>query len=104
MRVRVPPGSLLQKFDDVHDDQPNAITHQQASEIARFITEGKDKNIFVNCHAGVCRSGAIVEILLALGWKQLDNDFAEQRIPNTTVFHKIRKQFPELLQSWKHNE
>lgn len=90
-------------FDDVDDDEPHTITVEQAQQIAEFINEAKklEKNVWVHCHAGICRSGAVVEVLLLLGWHFVDNDFSESRIPNKTVFNRIRQQFPELRYSWE---
>lgn len=95
---------LFEKFDDTTDYlDRKSITNEQAKEIAEFIDEAKlrNKNVYVNCHAGICRSGAIVEVLGLLGW-DIQNQLVESpgRIPNSLVFDKVRKHFPSLKQSW----
>lgn len=108
---------LFTNFQDVdldtggHIETPKAaaalaklggITLAQAEEIADFIKEGRalGKNIFANCHAGMCRSGAVVRVLLELGFEEQKYSGQPTRIPNIFVYNRIRKHFPELNQSW----
>ena len=78
------------------------ITNDQALQIATFIKEARDlkKNVWANCHAGICRSGAVVSLLVDLGWEYADSAESPGRIPNHLVYDKVRKHFPELKQSW----
>lgn len=78
-----------------------AITDAQADQIAEFIVEAREAkaNVIVNCHAGICRSGAVVRILGELGW-HIDGRFSPERRPNMLVYSKLRKRFNELAQSW----
>lgn len=106
-KVKAPFNRILFiHFDDVEEDleflNEKAITEQQAKIIADFIKKAQatDKNVWVNCHAGMCRSGAIVEVLALLGW-QIVEGFSPQRIPNRLVFNLVRQQFDELLNSWE---
>lgn len=59
-----------------------------AEETVRFIAEAKKlkKNVWVHCHAGVCRSGAIVEFLIDQGWKLKDHELVPGRVPNPRVY------------------
>lgn len=77
------------------------ITDAQAEQIADFIKEARTlkKNVWVNCHAGMCRSGAVVRVLSELGW-ELADEHSPERIPNLLVYNKVRKHFEELNQSW----
>jgi hypothetical protein len=79
-----------------------AITEAQAEQIAEFIKEARDlkKNVWVNCHAGHCRSGAIVRLLIELGWEEQQYPAQPVRIPNMLVYRRVRKHFIELSQSW----
>lgn len=79
-----------------------AITDAQAEQIADFIKEARDggKNVWVNCHAGICRSGAVVRLLTELGWEDERYQGQPDRIPNLLVYNKIKRHFPELQQSW----
>jgi hypothetical protein len=95
---------LFMQFQDTNNTDPmaNGITDAQALEIAEFIKDAKHfkKNVWVNCHAGVCRSGAIVSLLIDLGWEFQDSSMSPMRIPNYLVFKKVSSHFDELKQSW----
>ena len=93
---------LFLKFNDTQKIGEGEISDAQALEIATFIKEAKarQKNIWVNCHAGICRSGAIASLLIDLGWEYADSAESPGRIPNHLVYDKVRKHFPELKQSW----
>jgi hypothetical protein len=95
---------LFQKFDDTNDEiNGNAIAAYQAAQIAAFIKEARElkKNVWVNCHAGICRSGAVVSLLGDLGWEIVNHPESPGRIPNHLVYTKVRKNFPELTNSWE---
>lgn len=79
-----------------------AITDAQAGQIAEFITDAREqqKNVWVNCHAGMCRSGAVVRLLIELGWEEKTYYGQPVRKPNLLVYNRIRKYFPELHQAW----
>jgi protein-tyrosine phosphatase len=70
--------------------------------MANFIMKARalNKNVWVHCHAGVCRSGAVVEVLSLLGWT-VSSQYSPRRIPNTHVFKLLRLQFEELKNSWE---
>lgn len=93
---------LFLKFNDVNETGRHGINIDQGAEIARFIKDARkqEKNVWVNCHAGICRSGAIVSLLIDLGWEYQDSDQSPGRIPNHMVYDTVRKHFPELKQSW----
>ena len=94
---------LYMKFDDVSDQRNrNSIDGQQSLEIANFIAEARcqQKNVWANCHAGICRSGAVVSLMIDLGWEDAKNPGSPGRIPNTLVYNEIRKHFPEVRHSW----
>lgn len=69
------------------------ISNYQAKRIAEIIQKAKEDNvdIFVHCTAGVSRSGAVVEAGLLYGF-QLPKDHRYGRIPNKTVYNKIRRE------------
>lgn len=105
--ARVTPGYfdkiLYLMFDDVNEDTPRALSDGVAYDIAEFIKVARDlkKNVWVNCHAGICRSGALVSLMIDLGWEDAKAFGSPERIPNTRVYNKVRKNFPELLNSWE---
>jgi protein-tyrosine phosphatase len=90
-------------FMDVEDETHlMAFTDEQAAEMANIIRYAKSmgKNLYVNCHAGICRSGAVVRVLSLLGWELNAYPGRPFVRPNMLVFHRLRRQFPELSQSW----
>jgi len=82
------------KFLDVehHDGiiYNDAITHEDAKIIADALKMALDKcmNVVVHCHAGVCRSGAVAEVGVMLGFQ----DTATFRVPNLLVKSRLMEQ------------
>lgn len=78
------------RFEDTEEDTEEAISDKQAQEIADLLRKAKNQhmNVIVHCHAGLCRSGAVVECGLFLGFNPPD----KIRIPNTLVKKKIMKE------------
>ena len=76
------------KFDDVLDG-PTACTDLQAQEIANALQRAKEQhmNVIVHCFAGLCRSGAVAEVGIMLGFNPPDCI----RIPNSAVKNKMLK-------------
>lgn len=101
---------LLEKFKEVHqfkffdseDESPTSISDQQAIEISKILLNAKNNNydVIVHCHAGICRSGAVAECALLLGFEIPEDIELHKRIPNTLVFNKIRKALG-FLYSWE---
>ena len=67
-----------------------AITQEQANELVRLLQHAlaNRMNVVVHCHAGVCRSGAVCEVGVMLGF----DDTEAFRSPNLLVKHKMMKQ------------
>lgn len=65
------------------------ISDEQATEIVRLLNHALDNcmNVLVHCHAGICRSGAVVEVGSMLGFTPTDR----YRQPNLRVKHKMMK-------------
>lgn len=63
------------------------ISDAQAQEIVALLQHALDKhmNVVVHCTAGICRSGAVAEIGVMLGFQ----DCERFRIPNLRVKHKL---------------
>lgn len=66
-----------------------AITQDQADEIVRLLQHALDNkmNVVVHCFAGVCRSGAVAQFGVELGF----NDCEKYRVPNTLVLDKLHR-------------
>ena len=64
-----------------------AITDEDAQGIAEDLKYALDNhmNVIVHCHMGVCRSGAVAEVGVMLGFR----DTEAFRIPNTMVKRKL---------------
>ena len=65
------------------------ITDQQAKEIVGLLQHAFDNkmNVVVHCMAGLCRSGAVAEVGVMMGF----NDTERTRIPNLRVKHRMMK-------------
>lgn len=74
--------------DDNYPDEAK-ITDQQAQELVRLLQHALEQrmNVIVHCHAGVCRSGAVAEVGVMLGFQ----DTEAFRSPNLLVKHKMMK-------------
>jgi predicted protein tyrosine phosphatase len=73
------------------DDFPEEAkcTDEQAVEIVRLLQHALDNhmNVVVHCTAGICRSGAVCELGVMLGF----NDCERFRSPNLRVKHRMMK-------------
>lgn len=79
------------KFDDTEDIfDMNSITTGQSIAIASILRDclANGVNIIVHCFAGICRSGAVVEVAELIGFNKCE----KARIPNTLVKRKIMDQ------------
>lgn len=67
-----------------------AITDAQAAELVAILQYAKhhNKNVVVHCHAGICRSGAVAEVGVMMGF----DDAKAFRAPNLRVKHKMMQQ------------
>jgi predicted protein tyrosine phosphatase len=66
------------------------ISDAQAEQIVALLQRALDDrmNVVVHCMAGICRSGAVVEVGVMMGF----NDCEKYRQPNLRVKHKLMKQ------------
>lgn len=66
-----------------------AITQARADELVRLLKRAEDQhmNVVVHCVAGICRSGAVCEIGVMMGFR----DTEVFRSPNLLVKHKMMK-------------
>lgn len=66
-----------------------AVTDEQAAELVRLLKFALENrmDVVVHCHAGVCRSGAVAEVGVMLGFR----DAEAFRSPNLLVKHKMMK-------------
>ena len=65
------------------------VTDDQAAELVRLLQHALDNHmdVIVHCVAGVCRSGAVCEVGVMMGFQDTE-DF---RSPNLMVKHKMMK-------------
>lgn len=65
------------------------IQDEQAAELVRLLQRAQENhmNVVVHCHAGICRSGAVVEVASIMGFTPTD----KYRQPNLRVKHKMMK-------------
>jgi len=81
------------QFLDIEDDNllvsDYGITDEQAERIVELLKHAQENrmNVVVHCFAGVCRSGAVAEVGVMMGF--LDTE--SFRLPNTRVKTKLLK-------------
>jgi predicted protein tyrosine phosphatase len=90
------------KFLDIEDDGMSndgsgtaidmswgMVTDEQAADLVKLLKRAEDEhmNIVVHCVAGVCRSGAVCEVGVMMGFR----DTEAFRSPNLLVKHKMMK-------------
>jgi predicted protein tyrosine phosphatase len=81
------------EFLDAEDadsfDDDFKISDGQAQKLVTLLQEAlaSSMNVLVHCHAGICRSGAVVEVGTMLGFTATDR----YRQPNMRVKHKMMK-------------
>ena len=65
------------------------VTDAQAEQLVNLLKHALDKrmNVIVHCVAGVCRSGAVCEVGVMMGFQ----DPGDYRSPNLMVKHKMMK-------------
>jgi predicted protein tyrosine phosphatase len=65
------------------------IQDEQAKQIVELLKRAIEKrmNVVVHCHAGICRSGAVVEVATIMGFTPSDR----YRQPNLRVKQKMMK-------------
>ena len=81
------------EFLDAEDadgfDDDFKISDAQAQKLVTLLKFAIDMhvNVVVHCHAGICRSGAVVEVASILGFTPVE----KLRIPNIRVKHRMMK-------------
>ena len=80
---------FLDAEDEDNFEDECKIQDDQAVEIVRLLQRAQENamNVGVHCHAGICRSGAVVEGAEIMGFVPSDR----YRQPNLRVKHKLRK-------------
>lgn len=65
------------------------ISDEQAQKLVTLLKFALENNVnvVVHCHAGICRSGAVVEVATMMGFTATDRF----RMPNLRVKHKMMK-------------
>jgi rhodanese-related sulfurtransferase len=78
----------LEKSDDCINDAWK-VSDEQAEQLVKLLIHALEKrmDVVVHCHAGICRSGAVAEIGVMLGFA----DAEAFRSPNLLVKHKMMK-------------
>jgi len=70
-------------------DESWRCSQEQANELVRLLQHALDNrmNVVVHCYAGICRSGAVCEVGVMMGF----NDTERFRSPNLLVKHRMMK-------------
>jgi len=79
----------IEKDDHVFDEAFRC-TQKQASDLVRLLQHALelDMNVTVHCFAGICRSGAVAEVGVMMGFE----DTGRYRQPNLLVKHQMMKE------------
>jgi predicted protein tyrosine phosphatase len=82
------------EFLDIEDNDYSMeegwkVSDEQAEQLVRLLQKALDNrmNVVVHCTAGVCRSGAVCEVGVMMGF----DDCERFRSPNLRVKHKMMK-------------
>ena len=77
------------EVNDYTIDEKFRCSDEQAADLVQLLQHALEKrmNVVVHCHAGVCRSGAVCEVGVIMGF----NDTEAFRSPNLLVKHKMMK-------------
>ena len=80
---------FLDAEDEDKFDDDFKISDSQADALVALLQRALDNsmNVVVHCHAGICRSGAVVEVASMMGFTPTDR----YRQPNLRVKHKMMK-------------
>ena len=80
---------FLDAEDEDRFEDEAKISDEQAQQLVDLLKHAQEKhmNVVVHCHAGICRSGAVVEVASMMGFTPADR----LRIPNMRVKHKMMK-------------
>lgn len=78
----------LERYDFAFDEECK-ISDSQAAQLVALLQHALNNhmNVVVHCHAGICRSGAVAEVGVMMGFE--DSDVF--RSPNLLVKHKMMK-------------
>ena len=78
----------VEEKDEV-DDEEMRCSQEQANELVRLLQHALENkmNVVVHCYAGICRSGAVCEVGVMMGFE----DVERFRIPNLLVKHRMMK-------------
>lgn len=75
--------------DDLQGAEEFKITEAQANQLVQLLQRAlaKNMNVVVHCVAGICRSGAVCEVGVMMGFQ----DREVYRSPNLLVKHRMMK-------------
>jgi predicted protein tyrosine phosphatase len=75
--------------NDTTIDEAFRCSDEQAAELVRLLQHALENrmDVVVHCHAGICRSGAVCEVGVMMGF----DDTEAFRSPNLLVKHKMMK-------------
>lgn len=78
----------VEEKDEVLEEEMRC-SHEQAAELVRLLQHAMENrmNVVVHCVAGVCRSGAVCEVGVMMGFR----DTEVFRSPNLLVKHRMMK-------------
>jgi len=84
-------------YDQTDENMSGVITQEQADAIAAILKRAleEERNVVVHCSAGICRSGAVAEVGVMMGF----TDSEKFRLPNSLVKRRLIKSL-----GWSYDE
>jgi predicted protein tyrosine phosphatase len=78
-----------------------AITQEQAKELVRLLRHAYDNrmNVVTHCFAGLCRSGAVAQVGIEMGF----DDVGNFKSPNTRVMRMMMEELELPYEQKEHN-
>lgn len=92
-------GIYRYAFNDIDIPDITSFNAKYATGIAHILSTAlqNDVNVIVHCHAGICRSGAVADVGIMMGF---DDASSGNRIPNTLVKTLLRNAL-DIKYSWE---
>lgn len=73
-------------------------TYDDALKIVRFLLENPNKNVLVNCQAGISRSGAVAQFCVDVLKYEWAADGKNRAVPNSLLYSLMVKAYNHIIE------